>query len=343
MAAFMKREKRACKKCSRQDLTSDIPAIRFSCQNRCASDVCSYFTSPAAGNRIQTMGYGKSITLFQADDGITTLNMANWNGECIKLPRDRVSKCTYPELTEPGVYFLLCLDTEDGQDAVYIGEAEDVKQRLLNHIHAFNGGKEPYYWQYAVVFTGDDLNKALVRYLEKKLTGMARDARRYRVLTKTTGEKISIKRHEEASMDAFTDNIVLMLGLLNIRILEPIKPARNIASDSSETGETAEPVILHLKTGSCSAEGFFTDDSKFVLKKGARISQEEAPSMPLGYHRKRQWAFDNGLISDSVTTDDIVLNSPSAASSFVLGSASNGRLYWKDSSGVTLQEILKRE
>ena len=289
------------------------------------------------------MGYGKSITLFQADDGITTLNMANWNGECIKLPRDRVSKCTYPELTEPGVYFLLCLDTEDGQDAVYIGEAEDVKQRLLNNIHAFNGGKEPYYWQYAVVFTGDDLNKALVRYLEKKLTGMARDARRYRVLTKTTGEKISIKRHEEASMDAFTDNIVLMLGLLNIRILEPIKPARNIASDSSETGETAEPVILHLKTGSCSADGFFTDDSKFVLKKGARISQEEAPSMPLGYHRKRQWAFDNGLISDSVTTDDIVLNSPSAASSFVLGSASNGRLYWKDSSGVTLQEILKRE
>lgn len=172
---------------------------------------------------------------------------------------------------------------------------------------------------------------------------MARDARRYRVLTKTTGEEISIKRHEEASMDAFTDNIVLMLGLLNIRILEPLKPARNIVTESSQTGDVPGSLILYLKTENSTAEGFFTEDSKFVLKKGAKISREEAPSMSAGYRRKRQWAFDDNLISDFVTTDDIVLNSPSAASSFVLGSAFNGRLYWKDSSGVTLQEILKRE
>ena len=38
--------------------------------------------------------------------------------------------------------------------------------RLDQHLRDYNVDKEKYHWNSAVVFTGRDLNKALIRYLE---------------------------------------------------------------------------------------------------------------------------------------------------------------------------------
>jgi predicted GIY-YIG superfamily endonuclease len=57
---------------------------------------------------------------------------------------------------------LFCQE-EDGDDSVYIGEAENVLERLNQHLRDYQTGKEKYYWNTAVVFVGRDLNKALIR------------------------------------------------------------------------------------------------------------------------------------------------------------------------------------
>ena len=44
--------------------------------------------------------------------------------------------------------FLFC--EEDGQGAVYIGEAENVLERLNGHLRDYQAGKESYYWTTAV-------------------------------------------------------------------------------------------------------------------------------------------------------------------------------------------------
>ena len=82
------------------------------------------------------------------------------------------------------MYFLVCKDEENDEDSVYIGEAENVKDRLLQHLRDVATENEKYYWNPAVIFTGRDLNKALIRYLENRLVDLAQNSWRYEVLTK---------------------------------------------------------------------------------------------------------------------------------------------------------------
>lgn len=36
---------------------------------------------------------------------------------------------------------------DDGSDSVYIGEAENVKERLIQHLRDYQSEKEKYYWK----------------------------------------------------------------------------------------------------------------------------------------------------------------------------------------------------
>lgn len=135
------------------------------------------------------MTYGKSIELFLVNgtaDSLTIAELSNWNGKAIRIPRIEVASCRRSDITQAGVYFLFCRDEIDDSDSVYIGEAENVKERLLQHIRDYQTEKEKYYWNTAIAFIGRDLNKAHIRYLENRLVEIARECNRYTVLTKNT-------------------------------------------------------------------------------------------------------------------------------------------------------------
>lgn len=132
------------------------------------------------------MAYGRSIELFLVNgtaDSLITAELSNWNGNALKIPRIEVASCNRDDFTQPGVYFLFCKE-DDGSDSVYIGEAENVRDRLLQHLRDYQSEKEKYYWNTAVVFVGRDLNKAHIRYLENRFVEIARNSKRYLVLTK---------------------------------------------------------------------------------------------------------------------------------------------------------------
>ena len=117
------------------------------------------------------MVYGKAIELFLVNgtaESLVTAELSNWNGKAIKIPRTEVQQCNREDLINAGVYFLFCKEDSD-IDSVYIGEAENVLDRLNQHLRDYNSDKEKYYWNSAVVFTGRDLNKALIRYLENDI------------------------------------------------------------------------------------------------------------------------------------------------------------------------------
>lgn len=99
------------------------------------------------------MGYGKTIELFLVNgtaESLTTAELSNWNGRAVKIPRLEVADCNRDDVRAAGVYFLFC-EEEDGTPAVYIGEAENVQERLIQHIRDYNSGKETYYWNTAVI------------------------------------------------------------------------------------------------------------------------------------------------------------------------------------------------
>ncbi len=277
--------------------------------------------------------YGKSIELFLVNgtaDSIVTAELSNWNGKAIKIPRIEVADCKRADLTEPGVYFLFCRDDDNDTDSVYIGEAENVRDRLVQHLKDAAADKEKYYWNTAVVFTGRDLNKALIRYLENKLVDLARASKRYEVLTKNTYKNTVLKESQTAAMDEFIDNIKVLINALGYKVLEPLVK-------KSEDGSEVD--TLYCKAGSAYAEGQVTSEG-FVVLAGAKINEKTSvKSLSKGMIKLRKKHMESDRVQNLATTEDILFSSSSAAADFVLGYSVSGPATWKDKNGTSLKEL----
>lgn len=91
---------------------------------------------------------------------------------------------------------------------------EPLQDRLIQHLRDYNAEKEKFYWTTAVVFLGRDLNKALIRYLEDRFVQIARECKRYTVLTKNTYSRTVMKEAHVAAMEEFIDNVRVLINAL---------------------------------------------------------------------------------------------------------------------------------
>lgn len=280
------------------------------------------------------MEYGKSIELFLVNgtaDSLIIAELSNWNGKAIKIPRIEVSSCDREDITQAGVYFLFCKE-DDGSDSVYIGEAENVKERLIQHLRDYQSEKETYYWSSAVVFIGRDLNKALIRYLENRFVEIARASKRYLVLTKNTYRNTVMKESQVAVMEEFVDNVKILINALGYKVLEPFAQM-----DSSTTSVDDE--LLYITSGSVNATGKVTAEG-FVVFAGAAVNEKMSlKSLSPGMLKQRQKLFDSSKVENLITTEDILFSSSSAAADFILGYSVSGPRTWKTKDGKSLKEI----
>lgn len=280
------------------------------------------------------MPYGKSIELFLVNgtaDSLITAELSNWNGKAIKIPRIEVTSCKREDITQAGVYFLFCKE-DDGSDSVYIGEAENVKDRLIQHLRDYQAEKEKYYWSTAVIFVGRDLNKALIRYLENRFVEIARNSKRYIVLTKNTYRNTVMKESQIAVMEEFIDNVKILINALGYKLLEPFS---QVESSASETDDA----MLFLASGSAKATGKVTTEG-FVVFEDAIINEKTSTkSLSAGMQKLRQTLIDSDKIQNWKTTEDILFSSSSAAADFILGYSVSGPQMWKTKDGRTLKDI----
>lgn len=280
------------------------------------------------------MAYGKSIELFLVNgtaDSLIIAELSNWNGKAIKIPRIEVSSCDRDDITQAGVYFLFCKE-DDGSDSVYIGEAENVKERLVQHLRDYQSEKERYYWSTAVVFIGRDLNKALIRYLENRFVEIARSSKRYLVLTKNTYRNTVMKESQIAVMEEFVDNVKILINALGYKVLEPL-----VQKDISST--TVDDEILYITSRSVNAKGKVTAEG-FVVFAGATINEKTSvKSLSAGMQKQRQKLLDSDKVQNLVTTEDVLFSSSSAAADFILGYSVSGPSTWKTKDGQSLKEI----
>ena len=277
------------------------------------------------------MAYGKAIELFLVNgtaDSLVTAELSNWNGKAIKIPRTEVTACTRDDIKGVGVYFLICQE-DDGTDSVYIGEAENIQDRLSQHLRDYQSGKEKYYWNTAVVFVGRDLNKALIRYLENRLVEIAKDCGRYAILTKNTYKNTVIKESQVASMEEFIDNVKILINTLGYKVLMPVPKA------------TDDTVYLYCKGSGAAAKGFVSAGG-FTVTKGSLVSDHTVPSFEIrgkNYYNLRNALIRDGVIEERAFVRDYEFNAPSAASAVILGRTSNGNDDWKTVDGVKLKEL----
>ncbi len=279
------------------------------------------------------MAYGKSIELFLANgtaDSLITAELSNWNGKAIKIPRIEISDCKRDDIKSAGVYFLFCKE-EDDSDSVYIGESETIQERLNQHIRDYNADKEKFYWTTAVIFLGRDLNKALIRYLEDRFVQIARESKRYKVLTKNTYGKTVMKESQTAAMEEFIDNVRILINALGYKVLEP--------TVHNDPNSTVDDEALFLNLGNASGKGMVTTEG-FVLFAGAVLNEKTSEkSLSKGAATLRKKHLASNKVKDFVTTEDILFSSSSAAADFVTGYSVSGPATWKNAAGVTLKEL----
>lgn len=227
---------------------------------------------------------------------------------------------------------------DDGSDSVYIGEAENVKKRLVQHLRDYQAEKEKYYWTTAVIFIGRDLNKALIRYLENRFVEIARACKRYIVLTKNTYKNTVMKESQLAVKEEFIDNVKTLISALGYKVLEPLNKPVAVVSEIGDKSET-EDLSLHLERtikglGKVEADGIRTTEG-FVVLQGSRIATEDDNTIPTVLKEQRRKVS----VIDGVLQEDVLFSSPSYAAMFVIGKSANGLTSWKDSDGHSLKEI----
>ncbi len=81
---------------------------------------------------------GKKISIFLKDGTVTGIKIGevfNQTIQAVSCPRNRITELwDYPEAKRPGIYFLFGIDEETDEPKVYIGEAENVYDRLQSHL-----------------------------------------------------------------------------------------------------------------------------------------------------------------------------------------------------------------
>lgn len=273
------------------------------------------------------MSKGRTLKLYLVDgspSGLITAEIMNWSGHVITAPRARLPDLLKrPETQRTGVYFLV--GPEQAVPDVYIGETDDVGERLTQHDRPESkGGKD--FWERVCFVTSKDTNltKGHAKFLESRLIRIAKDAGRCQLQNVNKAEYKNLPEADSSDMEFFIEQVQTMLPVLGMDFLRAI-PDLNTTSGSPD-------FVAEIKKHGLSAQARQVDD-EFVVLQGSktRLAWEGAKG---GYEN----LFNELVAADvlqlvpegthRVFARNYPFSSPSAAGAVISGRSTNGREFW---------------
>lgn len=275
------------------------------------------------------MAFGKTIKIFLIDgdpNGRMSCELSNWTGKAYKIPRIKIKDCSdRSDLNTTGVY-LLFGKNEEGNDLVYIGEAENVLVRLNQHLSSKD------FWKETIVFISKDenLNKAHIKYLENRLHDLGTKTNRYVIENGCTPTLSSISESDRAEMEEFIENIKLMVNTLGHKVFEDKRELSTSRKDKE---------LLYIKSSrGCDAIAEQTSEGFLVLQ-GSKIADSVTPSISKSIKDVRLDLINKNIIVDYEFKEDYIFSSPSYAATIVMGRSANGLAEWKTIDGKILKNL----
>lgn len=219
--------------------------------------------------------------------------------------------------------------TEEGNPAVYVGQTGDLKSRLSTH------QKEKDFWERALIVISktNSLTQTHALFLEWHCIQTCRSVGRFTETNGNSGSEPYTPPPMQADCMEIFETASTLLSTLGYPIFESL---------AKPEGDSESSRYLYCKRPGTDGRGQYTSEG-FVVFQGSVGNLEITSSIGTGVERKRNelqktgaYRIDDGQI---VLERDCLFNSPSMASAFLAGKASNGWIDWKDSSGRTLDEL----
>jgi hypothetical protein len=297
------------------------------------------------------MSVGRQIRIFLADGtpgGLLTAEIMNWTGHVVAVPRSDLSALRKrDEAARTGVYALIG-DAPNalGSTMAYIGEGDDVGERLAQHAKPEAlGGKD--FWDRAIVLTSKDANltKAHARYLEARFIDIAKSSERSELRNHTFPQPPRLPEADVSDMEYFISQAQIILPVLGVNIFRVIARTRtSVAAAAAEPEPVISPVfILQLAREGITARAVEVDGEFTVLKDSqARVKWTGGNH---SYKSLQTSLVDKGVLVLAPSGQslrfarDFVFSSPSAAGAAVTGRPTNGRTDWKmEKTGLSFGE-----
>lgn len=297
------------------------------------------------------MNLGKSIRIYLKEGTVTGIKLAevvNLTIQAFSCPRNKLldlNKYFSNESNRPGIYFLIGIDDKSNNDKVYIGEAENVWERLKTH------DIKKDFWNEVILFTSKDenLTKSHVKYLESRLISISNKSKRYQLENSNSPSLTSLPLPDKDAMEDFILNIKLLTGTLGHKFLEtPLLTSyvdfnSNFVTPKADENfhiETKENMLFEFNVKGVKAKAIQTDEGVVVLE-DSEIS--ETASRNYGYKTLREKLIEDNIINNNKFTKNHLFKSPSAAAAVIVGYSINGRNTWKNNDGKSLKEIEENE
>lgn len=167
-------------------------------------------------------------------EGVRIIDRMNWTGLGIVVPREKWPDTRKrDEFGRPGVYILAGYEGDTDRPTIYVGQADDLRDRLDQHAK----GKE--FWDRAIAFisTNNSLNRAHILWLEYALYAKARAADRADLDNGQVPSEPRLSESERADIHAFLNEILQILPLVGLQVLELRRPVADPAMPQSAAEE----------------------------------------------------------------------------------------------------------
>lgn len=230
---------------------------------------------------------GKKLTIYLVDGtetGPRTIEIGNWSGKAVYSHRPSLSSIiNRNEFDRPGIYVLKSLpNNENYNERIYIGEAENLKKRLKQHLADTNKD-----FIEAVVFISKDemLTKSHIKYLEARLILLSKEAKTAEIDNSVQPELATLPEADISDMEYFLDQIKLILPVVNFMFLVPSVVKSTYPVPVGEELQV-ERIVYSVKSKRINAQLVETEKGYVVLS-GSHSTKHTSSSISEGWIKLR--------------------------------------------------------
>jgi hypothetical protein len=286
------------------------------------------------------MARGKKLTIFMLDGteyGPRIVEIGNWVGKAFYSPRTMISQVIdRPEFDNPGIYCLKSnSDSDSFQEKIYIGEAENIKTRIKQHLQ---NSKKDFVEMIFFISKDDLLTKTQIKYLESRLVQIAIDSRTAEIENNTTPSLPTLHEADISDMEYFLDQLKLILPVMGFRFLI----SSIVKQTEKEPTKEQKKILLKINSSKINAN-MYIDNQGFIVTQGSQAKKNLSKSCTITYRTLRQKLLDTKILKDNGEfyefVEDTIFSSASAASNMILGRNSNGYTEWISENGTPLKEL----